>query len=320
MYPEKETSLSYEYLQKVVSALEEPICLIGGWAIYLTVNKAYNASTGKDYIGSRDIDLGFHIEEKQELKNTTFGKAMKKLEEEGFTEVGGRMVKNLDYDTGEEVEPKEAKEKPMYELHKMYVDLMVDHAPKPDNLKETNLIFDEELLQYVFDDPTHREELEQFNKKLWMPKPWLLLAMKTKSLPNRQKDHKRQKDIADIAAITLFTKQEDTPYNLIEVLRKDKILQSLKSITPDEIAGTESLLGVQPNSFRAALSDLITKIDRTYKAKVKKILSDGKRVQVARNHSVGEINNTIPGLQLGEYVFCNDFETIRRMRIDKNNA
>lgn len=314
MYQEKETGMSYEYLEKVVSVLDEPICLIGGWAVYFTVNQAYKASTGKDYIGSRDIDLGFHIEDKQGTENTAFANAAKKLEQEGFTEAGGRMVKDLDYDTGKEVKPEEAREKPMYELHKMYVDLMVDHQPKNGG----KMVFDEELLQYVFDDPKHREELEQFNKKLWIPQPWLLLAMKIKSLPNRQKDHKRQKDIADIAALILFTKNEDATYNLIEAIRKDKILQTLKSITPAEITGAETLLGLQPNSFKASLTTLITKTDRTYKAKVKKILSNGKRAQVARSHAVGEINNTIPDLQEGEQVLCNDYETIRRLKINTN--
>ena len=43
MYDNKETRRSYEYLKKVISVLEEPICLLGGWAVFLTVNKNYKA-------------------------------------------------------------------------------------------------------------------------------------------------------------------------------------------------------------------------------------------------------------------------------------
>jgi hypothetical protein len=36
------------------------MCLIGGWAIYETVNKNFTADRGRPYIGSKDIDIGFH--------------------------------------------------------------------------------------------------------------------------------------------------------------------------------------------------------------------------------------------------------------------
>src|SRR3989344_1195178 len=261
MYPQKETDQSFEYLKKVVAILDEPICLIGGWAIYFTVNKNYQASVGRKYIGSKDIDLGFHIDEKQEFANSAFAKAIKKLEEEGFTEAGGRMVKDLDYDTGKEIKPEDAKTKPIYELHKMYVDLMADQIPKTNPWGKSGLIFDEELLDYVFDDERHRIELEQFKRKLWMPQPWLLLAMKIKALPNRQKDHKRQKDIADISVILTFTNQLTYGPNLTQVLSRDKILESLNSITEEEVKETEKLLGLQTNTFRAPLNNLIRQIE-----------------------------------------------------------
>ncbi|MDO8538367.1 MAG: hypothetical protein Q7S21_05775 [archaeon] len=313
MYDNKETNRSYEYLQKVVSVLEEPICLLGGWAVFLTVNKNYKANTGRDYLGSRDIDLGFHLEEKKKFFKSSFVKAMKKLEEEGFNEVGGRMVKELDFDTGKELLKEEAQAKPIFDIHKMFVDLMVDYIPKSFDEKNSKLLLDETLLEYVFSKKENRSELEEFNKKLWLPKPWLLLAMKTKSLPGRQKEDKRKKDIADIAAILLFARGEIAPPKMFEVLRKDKILQSLKEITQTEIKETESLLGVLPNSFSAALSETIRQVEQTFKGKVKKIISGGKAVQVARNHSVAQIKNEIPNLKIGDLVICTDFETIRKI-------
>ncbi len=314
MYDNKETKRSYDYLQKVVSILEEPICLLGGWAVFLTVNKNYKANTDRDYLGSRDIDLGFHLDEGKDFSKSSFAKAMKKLEEEGFKEVGGRMVKELDFETGKELSKEEAQAKPIFDIHKMFVDLMVDYIPKSLDEKNRKLLLDETLLEYVFAKKENHTELEEFSKKLWLPKPWVLLAMKTKSLPGRQKEGKRKKDIADIAAILLFAREKSAPPRMFEVLRKDKILQSLKGITQAEIKETESLLGVEPNSFNAVLSETIRQVEQTYKGKIKKIISGGKIVQVARNHSVAQIKNEIPGLKIGGPVLCTDFETIRKIQ------
>jgi hypothetical protein len=42
--------------------MTQPVCLMGGWAVYLTMNAKFNEINGRNYIGSRDIDLGFHID------------------------------------------------------------------------------------------------------------------------------------------------------------------------------------------------------------------------------------------------------------------
>ena len=60
MYQEFETRTSYNYLQKVISVLQEPVCILGGWAVFLQVNKNFQKAQGRPYLGSRDIDLGFH--------------------------------------------------------------------------------------------------------------------------------------------------------------------------------------------------------------------------------------------------------------------
>ncbi len=41
MYEPHEIDISYKYLKTVVAGLEEPICLIGGWAVYHNVNKNF---------------------------------------------------------------------------------------------------------------------------------------------------------------------------------------------------------------------------------------------------------------------------------------
>ena len=46
-----------------------PIAIIGGWASFFYVNQTYRRAFGKDYMGSRDIDICFkHDKEKEFLE------------------------------------------------------------------------------------------------------------------------------------------------------------------------------------------------------------------------------------------------------------
>jgi len=87
LYAEYETDTSFDYLEKIIKILEEPICILGGWAVYLTVNDKFKEDLGPEYLGSRDIDLGFHIDpelNEKELSKSTMKKALNTWEENGF--------------------------------------------------------------------------------------------------------------------------------------------------------------------------------------------------------------------------------------------
>jgi hypothetical protein len=71
MYEPKEIELSKYYLKEVIESIDEPIVVLGGWAVYFLVNDKYKETTGREYIGSRDIDLGFNMEE-TDLDKTAF--------------------------------------------------------------------------------------------------------------------------------------------------------------------------------------------------------------------------------------------------------
>src|SRR3989344_4069686 len=73
MYKEFETKTSYKYLQEVIKALQEPICILGGWAVFFHVNEKFQKAQGRPYLGSRDIDLGFHLDKNssiEQMKNS----------------------------------------------------------------------------------------------------------------------------------------------------------------------------------------------------------------------------------------------------------
>ena len=56
-----------------------------------------------------------------------------------------------------------------------------------------------------------------------------------------------------------------------------------------------------------------------FKGKVRLIIDGGKRVQIARSHSIGEMDNSILGLKIGDIVVCNSFRTIRKFDAKQKN-
>ena len=81
----------------VLSKVTKPLCLLGSWAVYLTVNENYRKDKGRSYQGSKDIDLGFHFsknESEESLINSAFNQSIKALERIGFYPVGFRLVQH----------------------------------------------------------------------------------------------------------------------------------------------------------------------------------------------------------------------------------
>ena len=180
---------------------------------------------GKEYIGSRDIDLGFHIE--GNAKSQTLIDVIGILEKElGFSPLSFRLFKQVHRETGMELDPETARRTPSYDIFPMYVDLIVDHIP--DDFKETygfNPI-DETLLKRVFDNENARSEILFLGRLFWLPSPDVLLATKVKSYPSREKEHKRIKDMCDLIALLLFSEgwKKDSVIDLVgrEIFHKFK--------------------------------------------------------------------------------------------------
>ena len=81
LYEPGEIEISEKYLEKIFKSIKGNVCLIGGWATHYLVNKNFENANGRNYIGSRDIDIGFHIEKswsKEELRKSG-KKALKNL-------------------------------------------------------------------------------------------------------------------------------------------------------------------------------------------------------------------------------------------------
>ena len=257
MYQEFETKTSYKYLKQVLSALEEPICILGGWAVFLQVNENFQKSQGRPYLGSRDIDLGFHLDKNatiEQMKNSAIAKSLDILQNKlRFKSVSFRLLKEIHIETEEEIS--EGKIIPSHFIFPMYVDVLVDNIPK--KFKE---VFhfqpaDEPLLNFVFENTEHREELKEFNRKLWLPKPELLLATKLSALTNRTKEHKKIKDICDMFALLWYSKERTSEVSnkVTQFISKKKVKRIIKTITQEEYQKASTQLNHTSKEIRRVI-------------------------------------------------------------------
>ena len=254
MYKEFETRTSYNYLKEVIGNLKEPVCILGGWAVFFHVNKRYENALGRPYLGSRDIDLGFSI--KADLKQSALAQSIKVLTRKlNFKPLSFRLVKEIHTETEEEIG--DGEKIPAHFIFPMYVDLIVDVIPKDFKKVFGFNPINEPLLKAVFE----RDEfilLKEFGRRLLLPKPELLLAMKTSSLPNRDKVHKRIKDICDIFALAWYTGLKLDEINLAKYV-KDSSLKKCKGIlTKEDYNNASAQIGHDAEEIKRVLDILLS--------------------------------------------------------------
>ena len=158
MYLEFETRTSYKYLKQVISVLEEPICILGGWAVFLHVNKNFQKAQGRPYLGSRDIDLGFHLDKNatvEQMRNSALAKSLDILQNKlKFKSVSFRLLKEIHTETEEEIG--DGKIISAHFVFPMYVDVLVDHIPAKFKEDFRFPLADEPLLSFAFEDGKFR--------------------------------------------------------------------------------------------------------------------------------------------------------------------
>jgi hypothetical protein len=247
-------------MQIIFDQLESHACLLGGWAVYYLVNQNYQRSTGRTYIGSRDIDLGFHIDinwSQEQLKNSEFTTTIKVIESMGFNSVSFRLVKDFDIDTGKELMPEESAKLPLYQIFQLYIDPIVDCIhPEIKNLLGFVPI-DEPLLSLVFQEKMHKIQ-QLFGKNIIIPEPYVMLAMKVNSAPRRDKEHKLLKDIADIYALLWHsdTKISMLKEQLFAITPKEKVRKVVQGFSVGDINKVATILGIDSQEISRVLKEI----------------------------------------------------------------
>jgi len=208
------TALSEQELESVFEVAEPPVCLLGGWAVHLHVNPGFQSEHGREYIGSRDIDIGVDVDSEwtaDELVAKPVADSISAIEQLGYTKSRFGFVKNFLRETQERISEDEATNYGMHEVFQVYVDIIPDTA----DLDCFHAVFGfkppaEPLLEPVFAGGTGQRLSKYVSwspaaDKLIVP-PELLAAMKVRSLPDRDKSHKRVKDVADLHALLWYVK------------------------------------------------------------------------------------------------------------------
>jgi len=259
-YEPSEIETSEKQLGKIFKQLADSTCLIGGWATYHIINTNFEKANGRKYVGSRDIDIGFHIDKQwneEQLRKSQFMAAIKTIKNMGFESVSFRLVKDFNIDTGKELTPEESAKLPMYQIFQLYIDPIVDYIhPKIKTLLGFVPI-DEPLLSLVFQDKTYTITT-LFEKTVLLPEPQVLLAMKLNSVLHRDKESKRIKDIADIYALLWYSgiALPQIKNRLFSTYQKEKAIKTIQGFTKEDINKVSTTIGVSAQEISRVLTEL----------------------------------------------------------------
>ena len=260
MYGEDETSLSRRYLRELFTWEAENIVLLGGWAVHLLVDEGFREATGRGYIGSRDLDVGFHFDEgltRKDLEASHFSRVFRRLSSSGFQGQSFRLYKDFDLAGSRELTLDETASMLPFEISRLYVDLVVDRIPGLFSDVFGFTPIDEPLLEYAFTDGLVRD-INWEGVDLRVVEPSLLLGMKLNSVGSRTRDHKRIKDIADIFVLTWYSGEEldDLKGDLGLWLSPDLIGGIVGGFSQDDVSAVSGMIGVDAGAMRLVFSEL----------------------------------------------------------------
>jgi len=263
-YQEYETEISREHLNAIFSQMQEPVCLLGGWAVYITVNTEFSNRNGRNYLGSKDIDLGFHIDPKwslEELKNSALAQSVKILDDRKFIGIGSRFVKNYDIVTREEITEEESKKRNMYDMFQLFVDPMADNQHAETQKIVGFALLDEPLLSRVFVDGNYTI-LTEFGGKFKLPMPETLISTKLKSVPIRTQDDKRIKDISDIYALLWYSGVDfhEMKQRVRQTIKSQTITKAASGFTKEEYDKVSNAIGIPPEEISRVINELTKEI------------------------------------------------------------
>ena len=203
LYERHEAEISQRNLSAVLSEASEPVCLLGGWAVHAAVNSEYRLATGRDYIGSRDICLGFHFEggeDAEAVRSSALAGTVRSLGRIGYEGAGFRMVRHYGRDSRRPLTKEEASSIPLHGMFAMYVDLMVDNVPPGAGDALGFVPAAERMIAHAIVGG-RSDEIDEFGARVLLPRPEVLLGAKILSMPRRPDGRRRWKDVADMYAL-----------------------------------------------------------------------------------------------------------------------
>lgn len=261
LYEEHETRISRQSLPSVLAEASEPACLLGGWAVYTTVNSRYRLANGHEYLGSRDIDIGFHFEGGEDanaVRRSALARTIRSLGRIGYEGAAFRMVKYYRKETRRPLTRDEASRVPLYDMFGMYVDLMVDNVPPGAKDALGFVPADEKMIGHALVRDMS-DEIDGFGARILLPRPEVLLATKIASMPRRSEDHKRWKDIADMHALVWYAGVEigDLLQSVTGLVPRPRLSTALGAITDQDCDQVARVLDADAGHVKATLAGFL---------------------------------------------------------------
>lgn len=260
MYTENETEISKSNLSSVISNTKEPVCLLGGWAVYIAVNQRFKADQGRNYLGSRDIDLGFYIDDTwsdEQLQRSAFSRSIKTLKNIKYYGIGSRLVQHYDLQTKKILTEAESKRRLKYEMFDLFVDLIVDKI-HPRTKKLFGLVpIDEPFLTDVFLGNLFSKS-KYFGSEILLPHTEVLVSMKINSVLGRNKEDKRIKDIADIYSLMWYTDEKflDLKNKVQKICGTDKISSTVSGFSDKDYSLVSQATGIDKDKILRVIAEM----------------------------------------------------------------
>jgi hypothetical protein len=260
LYDKRITKVSSDTLESFLSLIEFPICLLGGWAVYFTVNDYLKGEKQRDYLGSKDIDFGFSLKPmmgKTELKSTNLFKFIGILEKKGYKPSMFGYKKDFYYkDIGY------SKDEIGKDAFTLYVDILVNsYPPSYQEIFRYNF-FEIPFIEEIYKNIEYQVKLPTISDNLFIPIREILTAMKIQSIPTRVENHKIIKDLCDLYGLVWYC--DNSAHKIIEgalCFINTDLLKNLKDkITDKIIKESENYLGEPEGSINTVLNEIFKNI------------------------------------------------------------
>lgn len=266
-YSEEVTEFSESELQELLEVASPPVSLLGGWAVHLHVTEPFEAEYGRQYIGSRDIDLGVHVEpgwDVETLQSKPVSRTLTAVESElsynrgrfGFYQYFHRMTK-------ERLSDADAAEYPQHEIFRVDIDVL----PSTEELDAFAEAFGfrppaEPLLNPVFSNGQFKD-LDEFvawdvPADVRLAPRAILAAMKLRAFPERDKSHKRLKDLADLHALVWYgTDFQQVRTEVVAHVTEKDIARFTDAVTDESFVNAAMLINVETAVLRNSIQQLL---------------------------------------------------------------
>jgi hypothetical protein len=260
LYDSVETSASLDALDVLAKELPKPLILLGGWAVYFSVNERYQTQHGEPYLGSRDVDLGFHVPENaSELDIITgnFQPSLLILKRLGYRKEGSsRLCKIINKETGEMVLKNMKTAASEEDYFYLFIDPLVDNShPLLEELCDITPLVEPALKDALRDEKF--QTIERSGREIKIPDPEILLEMKLSSLVKRTKTDKKVKDVCDIYALIWHSWKHFTEVtNHLKNTHQEKIDNAHPLFTKEVKDAASHHLGVELETFEGVMDNL----------------------------------------------------------------